>query len=610
MIQPERAPVKPRVLCPASGEALPLEDEVRALLKAGARGVVEITGEAGAGKTTALQHLAAILRSDARVRFLDGPLPSPARLGSHLVICAGNVPPCFSRVASYRLAGWHEDEWLEYLLAVHPAACASVLARLQSAPDRASFPPLPVLWVIVLDQMAADSEVRGVRDALRRFVQNEVPLPSRQGIRLWCLAAQRQFPVVLKHPGCTPKLLSALHYPTVQVMLAAEQVVEDLAGGPCGILAERLPRLLVKEVGAAAANLPTALDRLQQLMDGGHKEQQPMVASILHATATRWVPTSKVSLLTGAYLDGVTWPGIDLQTVMLAGADLSNADLQGANLSHATASVTNFRQTLLRGAVLNHLRADGACFVKAELSGIKAQEAYFRRADLEGANLGGACLSGARFERAKLTGAQFTLADLSQAVLNDAQILDADFSQANLEGAHLQRVRLATACFEGARFVKADLKEANLEGIELPGADFAGADLKGADLTGSSMPYANFDNAVLSEAGLAEIDWEGVSLRGADLRRASFHLGTSRSGLLFTPIASEGSRTGFYTDDFDEQLFKAPEEIRKANLRGADLRGALIEHTDFYLVDLRDALYDPEQEVHFRRCGAILETRV
>ena len=70
-----------------------------------------------------------------------------------------------------------------------------------------------------------------------------------------------------------------------------------------------------------------------------------------------------------------------------------------------------------------------------------------------------------------------------------------------------------------------------------------------------------------------------------------------------------GSRTGFYTDDFNEQDFKSPEEIRKANLRSADLRGADITDVDFYLVDLRDALYDHEQRQHFRKCGAILETR-
>lgn len=77
---------------------------------------------------------------------------------------------------------------------------------------------------------------------------------------------------------------------------------------------------------------------------------------------------------------------------------------------------------------------------------------------------------------------------------------------------------------------------------------------------------------------------------------------------MFSPHAGEGSRTGFYTDEFDEQSFKSPEEIRKANLRGADLRGARVFDTDFYLVDLRDARYDDEQERHFRGCGAILKS--
>ena len=56
-----------------------------------------------------------------------------------------------------------------------------------------------------------------------------------------------------------------------------------------------------------------------------------------------------------------------------------------------------------------------------------------------------------------------------------------------------------------------------------------------------------------------------------------------------------------------QQDYKAPEEIRKANLRGANLWGALIDGVDFYLVDLRDAQYTSEQEWHFHRCGAILE---
>jgi uncharacterized protein YjbI with pentapeptide repeats len=146
--------------------------------------------------------------------------------------------------------------------------------------------------------------------------------------------------------------------------------------------------------------------------------------------------------------------------------------------------------------------------------------------------------------------------------------------------------------------------------MSLPGANFERAVLKGAYLTGSQMPAANFRGATLAFAGLAEIEWPDADLRDADLSFATFHMGSSRSGLVGSPIASEGSRTGFYTDELHEQEFKSPEEIRKANLCGADLRGAKIDDVDFYLVDLRGARYTPDQEDQLRSSGAILETRV
>ena len=83
-------------------------------------------------------------------------------------------------------------------------------------------------------------------------------------------------------------------------------------------------------------------------------------------------------------------------------------------------------------------------------------------------------------------------------------------------------------------------------------------------------------------------------------------MGSSRSGLVGSPIACEGSRTGFYSDDREEMYFKRPEEIRKANLRGADLRGANVQNVDFYLVDLREARLDPGQIQQAQKTGAIL----
>jgi hypothetical protein len=83
-------------------------------------------------------------------------------------------------------------------------------------------------------------------------------------------------------------------------------------------------------------------------------------------------------------------------------------------------------------------------------------------------------------------------------------------------------------------------------------------------------------------------------------------MGTTRSGLVGSTVPCEGSRTGFYTDEYFDTGFKNPEEIRKANLGGADLRDANTDGVDFYLVDLRGARYSILQADWFRRCGAIL----
>ncbi len=142
----------------------------------------------------------------------------------------------------------------------------------------------------------------------------------------------------------------------------------------------------------------------------------------------------------------------------------------------------------------------------------------------------------------------------------------------------------------------------------MPSANFERANLAGCLLTGSRIRGGQFRKANLSRAGLAEIEWDDADLRDANFSQASFHMGSARSGLVGSTIPCEGSRTGFYTDEFNEQLYKSPEEIRKACLCGANLLGAKVSKTDFYLVDLRRAIYSKAQARHFSKSGAILRS--
>lgn len=620
MLSPKRAPVKPRVTARESGDVLPLEEQILALLTAGVRGSVFLLGSAGSGKTTALQHLAAVLPADAPVLLLDeqDAIEVEQAESDQLVVRAASSQCERPRGVAWRLAPWGDDDLIEYLLAVHRDQCASVMGRL-SGTDRAVLQGVPELCRIVLDELASDPSMSDARGVLGRHLRAQLSdaglLELARNLCLNALIGGRVsafLPVEsFSKAGFAPDLVCLLRHPQVQLLLGAEGMAADLrARGRCHYLAMRLPRELVQATASEIAGDDKVLEYLRDLI-AGPPWSHPMAASLLLAACPSWVPESgRVPFLAGAYLKGAAWAGVELPQVSLRGADLSNADLTGANLDGGRAFRANLRHARLTGASLNRFKAVKADLTSADLASAAAIGSCWNGADLTNANLRAAKLSNTAFMRAKLIAAVFSGADLTGATLADADIRDADFSGTNLHEACLSRLRLWKAVFSGACFADADLRGCDLEGMRLPGMDCRRANLEGALLTDAVLPGADFENACLCETGLGNVNLERACLRGADLRRATFHMGSSRSGLLFTPIASEGTRTGFYTDDADEQSFKAPEEIRKANLCGADLRGARIDGVDFYLVDLRGALYDGKQEMHFRHCRAILESRV
>jgi uncharacterized protein YjbI with pentapeptide repeats len=622
MVVPQRAPVRPRVISPETGDAILLEDLV---LAAEVGRAIEIAGDPGSGKTMALAHLAAVASADLGLVFFEDALPGAVARSARqarVVFASSGVPPLVP-IVTYRLAPWGKDEVLEYLLAVHRAECSSVMSRLLAGRGQIADGPAE-LWRVVLDRMAEDDSTSTVTDALRREISHGLGnLDCLVDAEQYCLATLANLPdragscfQEMVADGAAPQVLRLLRHPPVRLMLAADGLAllaenRELAH----MLDCRLPKELVKAAGGVLS--PDAITNLKAMVTEPPRERQPMAASLLHAAGTGWVPQrgrlpllfNRLPLLSRAYLDGAKWPAINLSHAALDLADLSNSDLAGAKLDEARAMGTNFRGATLQRASLVAIKATGASFAgcmlaRADLHSATLQDANLNRADLAGANLVAADLGRASLKRAHLHGADLKYADMA-----GATIAEADFSSADLRWAKLPGLRLRDAQLAGARFAHAHLAECDLEGAEFPEADFEGALLAEAYLTGSRMPRANFRGADLRGAGLADIQWEGADLRNATLRNCTFHLGSSRSGLVGSPVACEGSRTGFYGDDFDDRTYRAPEEIRKANLRGADLTGADVTGTDFYLVDLREARYTAEQLEHFRKGGAILSDR-
>ena len=626
MVTPELASVRPRVVG-SDGQRRPLEDVVDALLAKGITGVVVIVGPPGSGKSTAICHMAATLalRVDwrGRCRFEDraGVLSirseSP-QAPSRLTIATA----CDSTIESpqkFTLAGWNQDDLIEYLLSRHPAACAFVMPRVT---DGSVCDGLPLLWSIALEHLVEDQSLPNVRSALSKHVDDmKIPSDCRQALRrlAWMAMTGQTDPDEILTPLLARIELSDQErfflMEPIQCLMACEHYVSQLRS-PRGqsILQQRLPNDLLPYVANELRFDHEVIEQLQKIPTRKvHRAFHAAAATLLVAIDPSWRPPVFMheTNLQEATLNGVDWSGIDLSLSNLNNASLNDADLSHAKLFSSTLHSASLRRANLQrasltgGVMLSHADASGAQFQQADLT-----EANLDGAELDDANFDGAVLKNAWLRDASLSGTSFRNAILSGAVFAGSSLDHCDFTDASLQLAVLDGMDLTSCCFDRACLERALLLKAVLENVCWPGVVLRHAILRGAYMTGSQLHHADLRWADLTNAGLGDIDWENADLRHAKLTGVTFHMGSSRGGLVFSPIACEGSKTGFYTDDLHEQHFKAPEEIRKANLRGADLRGANIKGVDFYLVDLRYAKLDADQLEYVKSSGAILTERL
>lgn len=629
-ITPCRAAVRPRVV--RVGERLAtselLEDRISARLLERTTVSVAIVGGPGQGVRTALQHLAHVFASEPRVELTESGsctvhAQAPVRGVGELVPAP---PDNAAEIDLLQLAPWGEDECIEYLLHAHREQCTSVMRRLRDAGDLASLGGVAELVSAVLDTLAADESALGAADALDRRVNELLArAPDRATLEALCLQSALEpehVAAIAERRSAAPRFegeFKLLRHPIARASLAARALLAALERGelPEGAL-ENLGADVVRCAAPLVRVAPSAIRALLERFESAKPKEAGVVASLLHAADAsafaKWIPSrlgkrDKPYQLHAARLSGAPWTGFQLANAALPNCDFSRATLVRCNLSGAQLHGARFQRSDLSGANLTEVQAPHAQFVRAALVSIDASRANFKHADLRHADLSGAQLLAAQFEHANLRFAILRGASLSKAVLRMSELEETDFAAANLSGADLRGCDFTTsvlreACLDYARVNGATLVELDLSGVSATRADFSEAALYGA-----SLRHAKLADASLRCAGLANLDAEGADFTGADFAGATFRLGTTRSGLVFHAPPMEGTRTGFYSDEFFDSPHRAPEEVRTANLRGATLLGANVEWTDFYLVDLRGALYDERQAQHFRRCGAILRDR-
>ncbi len=633
MVLPAIAPVRPRVSSPELGGSVLLEDVVSRLIDERSFSTVFLVGKPGDGKSIALAHLAAVFQT-TEVRLIDDEqelmsLEVDARLTA---VACREAPDSAQHVL--HLTRWGDDDVIECVLRLYPARAKSIMGRVLKCPERERIEGSPALWRIVLEQFAASGEIVNCRAAVLSAWHLATNADERSWIARECFpfvsaldngshADDYEFAFLTRIAERTVNhtVVRLLSHKFVRNVVVAQLLAASLKDP--ALLEVRWSRDLIDDVASFVVDGNQATAYLLEYVTapivnrgaprrakiGSEMLPSPraMAASLLHRLSDEQLPREcQFMTFQGAYLAGAKWQQAQLQHVSLEKVDLRGADLAGATLDHAKLDFADLSGACLRNANLSHISPLRASFREADLSGATAKRCDFTFTDFQSADFSNGNFRETVFNHADLRGAKLRNTHMVNVRLWRAQLDDADFSGADLSSAHMVGLDLRTVVLHGAKLEQARMHRVDLEFAEINEAQMTRADLCGALLTGSRFTNVVLNRASLSEAALAEIEWEGADLRWVEFKNCTFHMGSSRCGLVDSPYPCEGSRTGFYTDDFGDQHFKAPKEIRKANLCGADLRGANVADADFYLVDLRGAIYDRAQAAHFKRCRAIL----
>ncbi len=282
----------------------------------------------------------------------------------------------------------------------------------------------------------------------------------------------------------------------------------------------------------------------------------------------------------------------------------------------------------LVGVKLDDSDLSGISLGKLEVRGCAFHGCNFRQANLAGAKVSASTIVRTNLELADLSGCAIQTCEIRDMSLADAVLVGASFritvfesvtfgrggrdSPLDFLNCHFRSCDMSRLAESGFSLQECKLRKISLAGLAPKCFDGRRAEFSQCDLTGLTAPGATLDGATFMKCSLGDACLRGADLRGATFNRADFQPGPgSRSGLTDPATRTDalhGSKSGFYADDVADGVYLEPDQLRTADLREADLRGATFKNTDLFRVDLRGARMDPALMKMARQMRAFVDS--
>ena len=247
-----------------------------------------------------------------------------------------------------------------------------------------------------------------------------------------------------------------------------------------------------------------------------------------------------------------------------SGLDLYNLNLSGANISKADFSNTNMTEVNFSG-----INAPNTNFQESKIINSNLRMGNFRTANFENSIVNDSFLERIILNQARLSNSDFSNSNLKMAKFKSAELRNANLSQTNISQTNFISANLENANITGAILWQVQNAYWNIENIK---CDYLFIDETGKHRLPASGIFKNDE----AKQYLNKTELLGIKQETNTINHSSLEKILDKHKLFILTKGKDGKRADLSNVDFQE-----------INLQNKDLRGAILDFTNFSNSDLR-----------------------